>query len=401
MIGSSISEHSALLEERIDRALEQVERTRDATDILQIILGDIRDEVRALRDSSESENDVGMERDALLAERDALLTERDALLAELAHMEAFVANGMSRMDGLGGQKGSVKQERVVDAMKGASTSVKRTQNNADMHPAKRARLAEQNKMPYNRPRSDAGSLSATVPPPQTSRADGRSSRFNGLQQAGLRAVSMSLTGSVEWPPKRERAFSVADHGYANRTSFANKDSASRGTGEEASNRLSEDFSEKKPPELSPLWLTDPSLGDRRGCVVRISGTRGAWWDGEKEGMQGVIEGIQDTRSAQMSSTATVRLDQYAKSSNSKHKVEDEDEDELQVLTVPVQYLVPVPPTKSASAIVLMGKWRGMVVTAVQRAEGADPGEDGERWVVTKDGKQFENILTVMLVTRRV
>ena len=116
MTGSSISEHSALLEERIDRALEQVERTRDATDILQIILGDIRDEVRALRDSSESENDVGMERDTLLAERDALLTERDALLAELAHMEAFVANGPSRMDGLGGQKGSVKQEREVDAM---------------------------------------------------------------------------------------------------------------------------------------------------------------------------------------------------------------------------------------------------------------------------------------------
>ena len=74
MAGSSISEHSALLDERIDRALEQVERTRDATDILQIILGDIRDEVRALRESSESEPDVYMERDALLAERDALLT---------------------------------------------------------------------------------------------------------------------------------------------------------------------------------------------------------------------------------------------------------------------------------------------------------------------------------------
>lgn len=116
MAGSSISEHSALLDERIDRALEQVERTRDATDILQIILGDIRDEVRALRESSESEPDVYMERDALLAERDALLTERDALLAELAHVEAFVANESSRIDGLDRQKGSVKQDREVDFM---------------------------------------------------------------------------------------------------------------------------------------------------------------------------------------------------------------------------------------------------------------------------------------------
>ena len=116
MAGSSISEHSALLDERIDRALEQVERTRDATDILQIILGDIRDEVRALRESSESEPDVYMERDALLAERDALLTERDALLVELAHVEAFVANESSRIDGLDRQKGSVKQDREVDFM---------------------------------------------------------------------------------------------------------------------------------------------------------------------------------------------------------------------------------------------------------------------------------------------
>ena len=58
---------------------------------------------------------------------------------------------------------------------------------------------------------------------------------------------MSLTGSAEWPPKRERAFSVADHGYANRTSFANNDPASRGTEEEANNGLSQDFSDKKPP----------------------------------------------------------------------------------------------------------------------------------------------------------
>ncbi|ETW74607.1 hypothetical protein HETIRDRAFT_423289 [Heterobasidion irregulare TC 32-1] len=395
MTGSSISEHSALLDERIDRALEQVERTRDATNILQIILGDMRGEVRALRESSESEPDVYMERDALLAERDALLTERDALLAELAHVEAFVVNESSRIDDLDGQKGSVKQDREMDSTRGASTSVKRAQKNLDMHPAKKAKLAEQNKMPHNRPRNDAGSLSASGTPPLTSRADGRSSRFNGPQQAGLRAVSMSLTGSVEWPPKRERAFSVADHGYANRTSFANNDPVSRGTGEEAHNGLSQDFSDKKPPELSPLWLTDPSLGDRRGCVVRINGTRGAWWDGEKEGIQGVIEGIQDARSAQMPSTATVRLDQPAKSS-SKYQVKDE----LQVLTVPVQYLVPVPPTKPASAMMLMGKWRGTAVAAVQRAEGASPGEDGEKWVVTRDGKQFENILIVMLVTVR-
>ncbi|THH18337.1 hypothetical protein EW146_g2646 [Bondarzewia mesenterica] len=139
----------------------------------------------------------------------------------------------------------------------------------------------------------------------------------------------------------------------------------------------------KPFALDKYWLADISLGDRRGMTVRFYDTDGSnglqeWWNGEKEGLQGVIEGVQDSGSDRMSRMATVR-------------VEDAVDEAGAVITVPIQYLMPVRPSRAGyRAVVMHGKLKAKAVKVMDK-------EEEGRWVVTQDGVQYETVDEEVLV----
>ncbi|THH21383.1 hypothetical protein EW146_g130 [Bondarzewia mesenterica] len=135
-------------------------------------------------------------------------------------------------------------------------------------------------------------------------------------------------------------------------------------------------------ELDKNWLADPSLPAdvKKGLAVRFKGTRGdsglpEWFMGEHEGRTGAVEGISDTDTESMSRMAMVKMD-----------------DNSEMLVTPIQYLVPLPPTRSGDKVVVLnGKRKGKTMKVLDRGVG---------WVVTLDGSNFDDIPEDRLVLIR-
>ncbi|KDQ56765.1 hypothetical protein JAAARDRAFT_36254 [Jaapia argillacea MUCL 33604] len=128
-------------------------------------------------------------------------------------------------------------------------------------------------------------------------------------------------------------------------------------------------------EVPKDWLLDPTLPPKKGMFVKIQGSRGPkpWFKGEKEGLRGVVDIVQQG-SDYFASTAMIWFPDSS----------------TDPLTVPVEYLVPVPPERVGNRVMgLDGEHKGETLTTVD--------VDGDIWNCTAGNTVYHYITGDRLV----
>ncbi|EIM87218.1 uncharacterized protein STEHIDRAFT_168037 [Stereum hirsutum FP-91666 SS1] len=132
------------------------------------------------------------------------------------------------------------------------------------------------------------------------------------------------------------------------------------------------------------WLLNPSIGSsaRIGLHVQVNGTRGGWYQGEREGCRGTVCGIQLANLS--TATATVKLAPNG-----------------ETLSIPVQYLSPVPPNEAGQNVIVLddSKLEGSVELKGVAVSVVAEGEVEGSWIVTQDGAEFYEIEAEHLVVK--